>query len=140
MRKRILVVDDEPAIGQAFRCALRDYEVRVENDPKAALNVAKEFRPDVLLLDLVMPEMPGNQLAANILQEPTLRNTSIIIISALVHNRDQSDEPVLIGRYPASGKPFCIKALRSCIEREIGKIDSTDCGEQPMKNGFIAGS
>jgi two-component system OmpR family response regulator len=128
MSKRILVVDDEPAMGHVFRCALREYEVHFENDPKAAIDTAKEFRPDVFLLDLVMPDIPGNILAENIMREPGLEKVPIIFVSAVVHTRDQVEEPVWIGPFPAFGKPFCIHALRRCIARQIG-VDSTDCGE-----------
>jgi len=129
MKKRILVVDDDPAIGKAFRCALRDYEVRVENDPKAAIDVAKEFRPDVFLVDLIMPDIPGNLLAQNIMCEPKLREVPIIFVSGVVHTRDQIVEPVWIGPFPAFGKPFCIHALRRCIARQIGD-NSADYGER----------
>jgi len=138
MRKRILVVDDEPSMGHVFRCALREYEVRVENDPKAAIDAAKEFRPDVLLLDLIMPDIPGNVLAQNIMREPQLREVPIIFISAVVHTGEQVEEPVWIGSFPAFGKPFCIHALRRCIARQIG-VDSTDCGER-MKRRWVDGS
>jgi putative two-component system response regulator len=128
MRKRILVVDDEPAMGRVFRCALRDYEVRVENDPRTAIEAAKEFRPDAFLLDLIMPDVPGNVLAENIMREPELRTVPIIFISAMVHTRDQSEDPVWIGPFPAFGKPFSVHALKRCIAEQIG-VDSTDCGE-----------
>jgi DNA-binding response OmpR family regulator len=125
MKKRILVVDDEPAIGNAFRCALRDFEVRVESDPKAAIDAAKKFRPDVLILDLIMPDIPGNLLAKRIMREPEFEKLPIIFISAAVHHRDQNEEPVWIGPFPAFGKPFSVDALRQCIARQIGEVDTT---------------
>jgi len=125
MRKRILVVDDEPAMGHVFRCALAEYEVRAETDPTLAIDVAKEFRPHVFLLDLIMPDIPGNVLAETIMRQPGLGEVPIIFISAVVHTREQFEEPIWIGAFPAFGKPFCMHALRKCIERQIGEADST---------------
>jgi CheY-like chemotaxis protein len=138
MRKRILVVDDEPGMAHVFGRALSDYEIRAESDPKAAIKTAKEFRPDVLLLDLIMPDIPGNVLAEKIRGEPELRKVPIIFISAAVHTRNQEEEPVWIGPYPAFGKPFSIRALRRCIAEQIGEVDSSDCGES-WKRGSVDG-
>jgi CheY-like chemotaxis protein len=120
MRKRVLVIDDEPSMGHVFRCVLRDYEVRAVTDPTVAIEAAKEFRPDVFLLDLIMPGISGDVLARNIRREPCLCEVPIIFISAVVHGRDQDGEPVWIGQFPAFGKPFSIEALKRCIARQVG--------------------
>jgi DNA-binding response OmpR family regulator len=140
MKKRILVVDDEPAFVQMFGRAMPDYEVRVEGNPTEAINAVREFRPDVLLLDLVMLIIPGNVLAKEIKSHPDLHNIPITFVSAMVHDWGQGEEPVWIGRYPAFGKPFNLGALRECIMRQIAVIDSSDYGVQRMRKGHIAGS
>ena len=64
--KRILVVDDEQGFTMLLKMNLEKkggYEVRVENDATKALDAAREFRPQVVLLDVVMPEMDGGDVA-----------------------------------------------------------------------------
>ena len=61
-KKRILLVDDEPSITRLLKLNLEqtgDYEVATENVSKAALATAEEFRPDLILLDVMMPDLDG---------------------------------------------------------------------------------
>jgi two-component system OmpR family response regulator len=68
MKKRILVVDDKASDTKLLKCYLEenhDYVVCEENDPKAALSTAEKFQPHLILLDVLMPEMDGGELAAS---------------------------------------------------------------------------
>lgn len=65
--KRILMIDDEVAFTNLVKVNLERtgrYEVRVENRPLCALAAALEFKPDAILLDVVMPELDGGQILA----------------------------------------------------------------------------
>ena len=55
----ILIVDDEPQIARLLQEVLSSYETLGQQSAKMALNVLPEFRPDLILLDLTMPEMDG---------------------------------------------------------------------------------
>lgn len=85
--KTVLVVDDEPDALRLFRRMLssaeRDYRVLRASDGKQALSILREQRPDVILLDLMMPELDGFQLLAIKEQDPNLRDIPVILISAL---------------------------------------------------------
>ena len=63
-RTHILVVDDEPQITRVLRTSLtaRGYEIRVANDGETALEIVKDFAPDLVITDLVMPRMNGIEL------------------------------------------------------------------------------
>jgi CheY-like chemotaxis protein len=68
-KKRILVVDDEPSITRLLKLNLEEtnrYVVRTENDAKAALASAEVFQPDLILLDVMMPDLDGGQLASRL--------------------------------------------------------------------------
>ena len=135
MKKRILIIDDE-SDTKLLKHALADYEVQVETDATTALAVAIEFRPDLILLDLVMPEVHGSVLAENIRNEERLRRVPIVLVSALVHSKKNDGGVVQVGDYPALGKPFSLSELKHCIAQQLsGKRPA-----QPFSPGTLAGS
>src|SRR5256885_6808592 len=86
-RKRILVVDDEIGFTRLLKLTLEqtnDYEVRVENRPERALSAAREFRPDLVLLDVVMPRMFGADVAAGLRADGRLESTPVLVFTATV--------------------------------------------------------
>ncbi|MCA9980384.1 MAG: response regulator transcription factor [Anaerolineales bacterium] len=88
MRQRILVVDDERKIVTAVRGYLEKegYEVATANNGREALFVARDFQPDLILLDLMMPDMDGWAFMRQHRQE---RNTPIIMLTARVDDVDK---------------------------------------------------
>ena len=75
-KKRILVIDDEPSITRLLKLNLEQtdhYEVREENDSTRALDAAREFKPDLVISDVMMPEVGGGEVAAQLREDPALR-------------------------------------------------------------------
>jgi CheY-like chemotaxis protein len=83
VRGLILVVDDDPDIVEVLRCTLHDagYAVATAEDG-AALSLAHERRPDVILLDLLMPGMDGGEVSRRLRADPTTAPIPIIAMSA----------------------------------------------------------
>src|ERR1700735_1286857 len=96
-KKRILVVDDESGFTHLLKLVLPIYEVREENNPTRAVEVAREFKPDLILLDLIMPEMDGGTLAAKIREEPLLRFVPIVFLTAIVSPKEAETRKTLDG-------------------------------------------
>ena len=88
--KKILVVDNHPLILRLLenRFAKVGHQVRTANDGLAALDVLREFVPDIIFLDLVMPNIGGEQLCRIIRQEPRLAGIYIVILSATAAERE----------------------------------------------------
>jgi DNA-binding response OmpR family regulator len=121
-KKRILIVDDEVGFTRLFKLNLEqrpEYEVRVENWADNALSTAREFRPDLVLLDVIMPKMIGNEVAAGLRADASLQATPIIFLSA-VGGRKPSEErvPALDG-YPCIAKPASVEELIDGIEEQL---------------------
>ena len=135
MKKRILIVDDQTDYS-LLMIALREYEIRVECDSTRAMATALEFQPDIFLLDMIMPEMHGTDLAEEIRRDACFQSTPIIFVSALVHSRRNDGKPVQIGDYPALGKPFSVAELRRCISEHL----AGGCPGEPISPGILAGS
>lgn len=93
--KTILVVDDEPDALRLFRrmlaSAQRDYRVLRATNGRQAQHILREQQPDVVLVDLMMPEMDGFQLIAEMHQNPKWRDIPIVVISA----QDPSGQPIV---------------------------------------------
>jgi len=89
-QRRILVVDDnvDAADSLAEILRLERFDVRVSYDGAQALEVARAFRPDVAFLDLNLPGMSGNALAAAILEEPWSRSVRLVAVTGMGQKSD----------------------------------------------------
>ena len=123
MRKKILIVDDEMTFGQLIKLNLEEteqYEVRVEIQGARAIVTARDFRPDLILLDIVMPDIDGGELAHHIKADKLLKDIPIIFLTALVQDKEVDSKEGMIGGYPFIAKPVNTEELISCIKENIG--------------------
>jgi len=104
-----LVVDDEPEITDIVEAFLTEagYAVAVENHPNEAVKRAKEFLPDVILLDIMMPGVDGYDICQEIKKEPDLAHVPIIFLTG----KDRADD---MGRSFKVGGDMFIKKPFSC--------------------------
>ena len=87
MKKRILVVDDEPALTRMVKLNLErtgNYEVRTENQGSLAVQAAREFKPDLIFLDVMMPDMTGDEVSAQLKEDEELSQIKFIFMTAIV--------------------------------------------------------
>ena len=120
MKKRILLVDDEKSLTGLLKLNLEEtgqYEVRVENWPEDALAAAREFDPDVVLLDIIMPRLPGGNVAALIAADPKLKHTPIIFLTAAVRRHLVEENDGILCDHPCLVKPVTIEDVIAAIEK-----------------------
>jgi DNA-binding response OmpR family regulator len=81
---RILIVDDEPNIVLALEILMKreGYEIRTVGDGERAVEVAEAFRPDLILLDVMMPRMDGFEVCQRIRADASLKDISIVMLTA----------------------------------------------------------
>lgn len=122
MRKRILVADDEPLTTEllALVLAFGGYEVVEAHDGREALERAREVRPDVVLLDVMMPQLLGVEVARSIRADPALADTPVVLFSCI-------DESEVDWRGAGADlflqKPMDIRRLPEMMERLTGGED-----------------
>ena len=119
-KKRVLIVDDESGFTRLLKLTLErrgGYSVREENDATKALSSAREFRPDLVLLDIVMPKMDGGDVARQIKADSLIKNARIVFLTAIVSSKETNGK--LIGGFPFMAKPVSIDALVKCIEENL---------------------
>lgn len=86
MTKRILLVDDEPEFTRIVRLVLESqggYEVREVNDSRICVREARAFRPDLVVLDIMMPHFSGTEVATQLRAESAFCRTPLIYLTAL---------------------------------------------------------
>jgi DNA-binding response OmpR family regulator len=123
MKKRILVVDDEVALTRIIKLNLErtgNYEVRTENMGSMAIPAAKEFRPDLIFLDVMMPDMSGDEVAALLKEDPMLSNIAFIFMTAIVTKEETQAMGTNIGGNMFLAKPVKTEELIATIERVLG--------------------
>lgn len=119
-KKKILLVDDEKSFTSLLKLNLEEtgrYEVRVENWPEDAIQAAREFRPNIILLDIIMPRMPGGNVAAQIKGDPELKNTPIVFLTAAVRKHQVEENDGIICDLPCLAKPAPVEEVIEFIEK-----------------------
>lgn len=118
-KRSIMIVDDEVDTSQMMKAILERtglYEVAVCNSGAEALERIREWRPELVLLDIVMPDADGTDIAAQIRRERMLALTQVVFITSLVSDKELAKDAT-IGGYPFISKPVTGDAL---LERVKG--------------------
>jgi two-component system, OmpR family, KDP operon response regulator KdpE len=132
MPGKILVIDDEPQITRVLRASLtaQAYDVRTANDPEEGLRVFREWNPDLVITDLMMPGISGVEVCRTIRARGT---TPVLILSVREHERTKV-EALDAGADDYITKPFGIQELlarvrahlRRAPERSTAAIEAGD--------------
>ena len=91
---RVLIVDDNSGFTHRASELLQSthhYVVCEENDPRRALETARSFHPDLILLDLIMPQADGTEVAAQITSDWMLHSIPIVFVTALITREEARD-------------------------------------------------
>src|SRR3569623_1246386 len=112
----ILVVDDDPEIVSMLstRLSARGYKVTSASDGHRAIELAKRERPDVVLLDVMMPGKSGWEVARAIKLDPVTQDVKIVMVSAIGEKTNEITAPIY-GADAHVDKPFEFEKLESVI-------------------------
>ena len=120
-KPRILIIDNNRDFTLSAKVGLertRRYSVSEENEPARAHQTAQRVKPDLILLDIAMPETDGGEVAARIESDPTLRGTPIVFLTALV-TKAEARSGLEIQGHRFLAKPISIPDLVAGIERDL---------------------
>jgi CheY-like chemotaxis protein len=120
-RRRILMVDDDRHSTRLVKILLEragNYVVLEENDATKAHQSARNFRPDLIFLDIMMPETDGGEIAEQIQADLELQRTPIVFVTALVTKAEARSGRRIQG-YPFIAKPISIRELVDAIEEHL---------------------
>lgn len=125
-KKRILLVDDDVGLTQLVKMNLEEcgeYEVHIENRSSQAVAAAKTFRPDLILLDYIMPGMDGGDVSSRLRDDPALQKIPVIVITALISNSETGDAgSVFRNGHIMVAKPVKLDKLKQCIDAQLAAV------------------
>lgn len=123
-KTKILIVDDEATFTRMVRMNLEQtgrFEVREENRATLALTAAREFQPDLILLDVIMPAMDGGELASRIKADSKLAKTPIVFLTATVSKHEAQEGGFPSGGFLFLAKPVSLQVLLKTIDESLAK-------------------
>jgi two-component system, OmpR family, response regulator len=141
-KKRILIVDDEASFTRMVKLNLEktgSFEVREENKATYALAAAREFKPDLILLDVIMPTMDGGDVAAHFEKDKHLKGTPIVFLTATVSRREAGPAGLNSGGSLFLAKPVSLENLIKCINENVRKAPGSagSSSSQPSSDKAI---
>ncbi len=116
-KSKILVIDDEPEITEIIQAFLVNagYMVKIENSSTAGLEAAKSFRPDLILLDIMMPVLDGYEVCSRLKKDPQTMGIPVLFLTG----KDAKDDAGM--SFKAGGdlfikKPFSCERLLNMVK------------------------
>jgi CheY-like chemotaxis protein len=122
-QQRILVVDDESGFTRLLKLTLERtgrFIVQEENDGTKAWLLARDFKPDIVFLDIMMPKIDGGDVAQQIRSDPMLAHVPIVFLTAIVSEKEGGQE---IGGFPFLAKPVSLEAVVNSIKEHLGEVE-----------------
>jgi two-component system, OmpR family, phosphate regulon response regulator PhoB len=119
---RILIVDDEVGSSRLLKANLEltgCYEVCVENDSENAVAAARQFRPHLIVADVIMPRMSGACLAAALRADPDLRSIPIVFLTAAERPLMTEETANGLRGFPCISKPASMEDILPHIENNL---------------------
>lgn len=126
MSRKILVVDDEPDIAAvvAYNLARSHYRVSTASSGTEALNAAVREKPDLIVLDVMLPEMSGYEVLEKLRQHSDTRDTGVILLTARTEEEDRV-KGLSLGADDYLAKPFSPKELVLRVEAVLRRLSAT---------------
>lgn len=121
--RRVLVIDDEASFTRMMKLNLEakgEYIVECLNESARAYERARDFAPDIILLDVVMPVADGGDVAAALRKRSATKDIPIIFVSAMVSKQESK-----LGFYESGGEHFLAKPVET--ETLCGAIETVLC-------------
>jgi CheY-like chemotaxis protein len=127
-KKRVLIVDDDLACARILKAGLERtgrYDARVEGWAKEALSVAREFRPDMILLDVCLIDGDGADVAFQLRHDPQLQSIPIVFLTSIVSEAEAQNGNAVRGAFRFLAKPVRLEQAMACIEKHTGMGEPT---------------
>ena len=121
-KKRILIIDDSKSMTAMLKKYLDKtgkFETETVNRGKFGRPSARKFRPDLILLDVMMPDMSGGDVAAEMANDPKLKDVPIVFLTAAVSKEEAKERSEDAASHRYYAKPVIPRALVTYIEEVL---------------------
>lgn len=122
MKHKILIVDDEPniVVTLEFLMEQQDYEYVIARDGEEAMEKIREFKPELVLLDIMLPRLNGYEVCQRIRENADLKRIKIILLTAKGREVEIA-KGMALGADAYITKPFATKDLIEEVRRQLGQ-------------------
>ena len=121
-KKKILMIDDNQDFIKLVKMNLEEagnYEVRTENTGESGVALVMVFKPDIILLDVVLGDIDGSNVASQIKSTERGKDIPIIYVTGIIREDEEEKLMGFLGGYPFLAKPVSTAKLIECIEKHI---------------------
>ena len=121
-KHKILIIDDDVNLTRMLKLNLDEsnkFDTRTLNDGKLAIDLIKEFMPDLVLIDVMMPDIQGNEIADMILNDDEIKHIKIVFLTAIVTKNEIPEESKTIGGRKFIAKPVKVDDLIATIDEVL---------------------
>ena len=128
-KRRILLVDDEASFAGVLKAYLERtgrFEVAMAHNGTDGLQAAKTTAPELILLDVIMPDISGSEVAERLKADELTRRIPVIFLTAVVSRDEAKSRAGMIGGQLFLAKPVSAKEVMASIDRYLGAGHTTD--------------
>ncbi|MBW1753581.1 MAG: response regulator [Deltaproteobacteria bacterium] len=121
-KKKILVVEDELTSQQLIQFHLNntgEYEVKILADGKQTLAAANAYSPDLILLDIIIPDTSGVDISRELASQANLKDIPVVFITGLVTEDEVASQDGIFYNRPCLAKPITKDKLLDCVRKNI---------------------
>ncbi|MDD5019786.1 MAG: response regulator [Candidatus Omnitrophica bacterium] len=121
-KKSILIIDDEKEILDSLSDYLQrnGYDVETVDNGLEGLEIARTRRPDLIILDLILPDIDGSDVAAKLLEDPLMRKTSVIFLTGIMRKSELEQSGPVVAKRCIVAKPCSPEEILARVKVQIG--------------------
>ena len=137
--KKILVVDDESDVSElvSYHLKAKGFQVEVVNNPNSSIGTARSFLPDLVILDVMMPDLNGIQICRMLRADPKLKKVPVIFLTAKAEENDRV-QGLEVGADDYICKPFSTKELVLRVQTILRRLsDGAAAAPKQLQVGQI---
>ncbi len=123
-KKRVLIIDDEENFCKLVKKNIEhagEFEVHIATNGDDGIRLAREIKPDLILLDIVMPGMDGADIISLIRNDESIKDTPIVFLTAIVREEEASSQASFTRGYSLLAKTVTVGELIACIKKNVRK-------------------
>lgn len=127
-KKKILIIDDEENFCKLVKKNIEqtgEFEVYMATNGEDGINLVREIKPDLILLDIVMPGMDGADVTSIIRNDETIEDIPIVFLTAIVREGEASSDVSFTRGYSVLTKTATVAELVACIRKNVRRCSQS---------------
>jgi len=127
-KKRILIIDDEDNFCKLVKKNMEqtgEFEVNIATNGDDGIRLARGIKPDLILLDVIMPGMDGTDVISSIRKDKSIKDIPVVFLTAIVREEEVNSQASFTRGYSLLAKTVTVGELIACINKNIKKSTPT---------------